>query len=208
MEESANNDIRGGNQEVPDDFTVENSIYNGFELTWPPFAGKGGLYQVSMKKVGTFRLVPKIIYKGDGTRYIVTGLDPGTEYEFRLKCKYDNGWGDWSRANVKKVGELDIKIAVNTLKKYSENEKVCEDILSWIGDEITDGKQPKTGRFGHTFQFLNFSLSTDRVTQTEILDLGIIKVTMNIMRMYINNDVLCTYGCFTLFKAFVCTGNK
>lgn len=88
---------------MPEGLTIVNNQDNGFDLSWPSVPGEDILYQVTMKKVGSFRPIPKTIYKGPGVRYIINNLEYGAEYEFHVKCKYGSSWGTLCDKVVKRV---------------------------------------------------------------------------------------------------------
>lgn len=121
--------------------TVENSIYKGFELSWPSFAGEGGIYHIVMKKVSSFKIFPKTIYKGEETYFTITNLELGAEYEFQMKCKFENGWGEWSEAVVKKIEGLNVHMAINTLMNYSRDEAICDEIFNWMTEYTQKSKR-------------------------------------------------------------------
>lgn len=119
--------------EIPEGLKVENIIYKGFELSWDPVSGKDNLYQVSMVNVtflnNLFGSLWNTVYEGEKPFFDINGLDVGAKYKFWVRCKSDGVWSGWSKEVIREVEPLNVRMAINTLKKYSNDVTVCRDVL-------------------------------------------------------------------------------
>lgn len=88
---------------VPDNLCVERVLWNGASLSWNPVrAVKGGrrvVYQVAKQKNARFKVRARIVYEGTDIKYDATPLNPGREYNFRVRA-YDGAWSGWSAAVI------------------------------------------------------------------------------------------------------------
>lgn len=120
---------------------AENTIYKGFELSWPPTEEEEGvLYQVIMKRLGSFSLFPQTIYKGEEPYCTISGLEPEAEYEFQVRRKRGMSWDDLYTKFEKKVDLPTTQIAVNTLRNYPDDGISCEGALTFLLNQLIESK--------------------------------------------------------------------
>lgn len=86
---------------IPENLRSGNLTENTVELAWDKVQTKKKKiveYQVSVKKVssGFFSRNVESVFKTTEEKYTVGNLEKGTEYEFRVRCGFDNEWGNWS----------------------------------------------------------------------------------------------------------------
>ena len=94
---------KSGFKGVPGNFRVENVTESSVELSWTKPDGVGDdkkihSYRMSVRKVERGRLFNRNADKTietKKTKFTVEGLETGEEYEFRVQCKYIDGWGYW-----------------------------------------------------------------------------------------------------------------
>ena len=128
------------NLQVPQGLKVENSIVNGFEVSWSPVAGEGISYFVEMANSDSPEEIPKIVYNGPKTSCLVDGLDAGAEYVFRVRSVSGNTMGEWSGKIAKNVEPPSVEVTVNTLKKFINDGEACEKILKGLVELTENGK--------------------------------------------------------------------
>ena len=119
------------NKETPGNFrAVNNTETTAVELSWSEPRGvkedKDILsYQVSVKKAGGGRLFNRnaerlLVTRGNETKLTARNLEMGERYEFRVRCKFRDGWGIW--------GEKVTFLKENLLPKDSAWKKCPEDV--------------------------------------------------------------------------------
>ena len=95
---------------IPKNLRVDSVTDSAVELSWDQpnsEADKVLSYQVSVKRVGSssrlFNRNAERTFEARETRYTMRNLDVGKEYEFRVRCKFGDGWGTWGEKTQVKV---------------------------------------------------------------------------------------------------------
>ena len=124
---------KSGHKEVPGNLRVENITESSVELSWskPEKVDDEKIfsYQVSVRKAGGGRLFNRnaeelLVAKGKETNLTARNLKMGEVYEFRVRCKFSDRWGNWSeKIEVAPFSWKEWPDDVYWDKKYSVDEK-------------------------------------------------------------------------------------
>ena len=127
------------NKGVPGDLRVGNITETAMELSWsePKGVHKDDIisYQISVRKVGSSFFVRNaeylIVTRGIDTKCTVRNLEMSNVYEFRIRCRFADGWGTWGESTVfmkavplsKESAWKECPDKVGPEKRYSVDEK-------------------------------------------------------------------------------------
>ena len=121
-------------REVPENLKAENITETAVELSWSePMGVKKDVilsYQVSVRKAGGsfFRRNPEelLVTKGNETKLTMKYLETGETYEFRVRCKFRDGWGCWGEKTTVRMAPFswnDCPGNVNKDNRYAVDKK-------------------------------------------------------------------------------------
>ena len=142
-------------KEMPDDIKVKSVSHDILEVSWQPalVKGKTVAYQAIMRKAGAFNK-SALVYEGTGIMCTVDGLEPKTEYVFRVRCGYDGSWGRWSdetSALTTSVGSIILTANVGSHSSIS---------LYWEDKSRVTNNNSATGNNG-TKRFYRLEMKQD-----------------------------------------------
>lgn len=127
---------------TPKGFIMGNNIIKGLELSWPPVAREGVVYQVEMVNAGSAEAPSKVIYKGPQTSCFVVLPNMDGDIMFKVKSMFV--------ATAEESPELPepprIEIAVNAIKECINDAEVCNKNLKILTELTIDGKTSPTFR--------------------------------------------------------------
>lgn len=128
-------------QEVPKDVKVGFLLGGGFELSWNLETERELIFQIALKKAGSLDEEPLLkAYEGNENRTIIRGLEEGTRYEVKIRCRSGDMVGGWSEKVIVKIKSFDIAMAVKALKEFAADAIFCAEVLTEIGGLSKKGK--------------------------------------------------------------------
>ena len=116
-------------------------------VRWTPIDVDGGSYQVEVSKKRMLKTVgAAVAYEGPATRHVLTGLEPDTKYEVRVRAGSDDRWGQWSHPvafqTLRHAAPAKVTVRVSCISAYLSWTPACEgratshqiDVLKLSGD--------------------------------------------------------------------------
>ena len=130
-------------KETPENLKAENSTETAVELSWsePKGVKEDDIlsYQVSVKKGGgnffRWNVENLVVTRGKETNLTARNLEMGERYEFRVRCKFSDGWGSWGeKIKVAPFSWKECYDNVDGSRKYSVYEENPR-IATFIGGD-------------------------------------------------------------------------